>query len=259
MKKTKIIVLIGHIFLASILIVLVISIMKKVPNNIFCFLDIGTYGVPPESIEVNMSNTCGQSFVSNFDNLFMMSIFIPSQNLAKDGHLCFHLKKNKDDQNDLVTLKWRINEIRFLSNNFYIAPPDREITDKGFHFHFQFPPIRNSKNKEFYFYFDSPGTRQGEGIKLGLWDNRQYYEALTKGTLYKNNKPINGFLAFRTYNTWIGNPSILMDEIKIRLLKDRPFLIFYCASLFIILTGTIITCIKINNLKGNLTWKKTLH
>lgn len=251
MKKVKVILSFG-VFLIICAVAFVAIIKDRIPNNIFCFLDIGTYQIPPKYVEVNSSNAYGQSFVSNFDDLFMMSIFIPKQNAQEDAELYFHLKRNKDDDKDLVMLKWKFNQIHFLKNNFYIIPPDRETSEKGFHFHFQFPPIKDSKNKEFYFYFESPGTRQSEGIKLGLWDNRQYYEALTKGTLYKNNKPINGFLAFRTYNTWVGNPLILADEIRVRLLKDAPFLIFYSASLFIILMG-IIMCIKIKISKGNLT------
>lgn len=238
MKKTKII-LIGSIFLVLSLIVLAMLIVKKVPNNIFCFLDIGTYGIPPKSVEINSSNTCGQSFISNFDNLFMMSVFIPSQNLAKDGHLYFHLKKNKNDESDLVVLKWRLNEIHFLSNNFYIVPPDRELTDRGFHFHFQFPVIKDSKNKKFYFYFESPDISPGRGIKLGFWDKRLYYEALTKGNMFINHKPIEGFLAFRTYNTWIENYEDVFNGIFLRFSKDIPFLVFYGCLLLIIFIGIL--------------------
>lgn len=220
-------------------------IKNKVPNNIFCFLDIGTYHIPPQSIEINSSNTCGQSFVSNFDNLFMMSIFIPKQSLNGNGELYFHLKKNKNDVKDLVTLKWKFNQIHFMEKNFYVVPPDRESGEDGFHFHFKFPSIKNSKNEEFYFYFESPDTNDGEGIKLGVWDNRNYYEALTKGTMFINHKPVKGFLAFRTYNTWIGSLPLLINEIKARLLNDKPFFIFYCACLFMIFSCMMITCIKI--------------
>lgn len=251
MKKVKVILFFGAFLIISISVFGWI-IKDRIPNNIFCFLDIGTYQIPPKYVEINSSNIYGQSFVSNFDNLFMMSIFIPAQNLDKDKELHFHLKKNKGDVKDLVMMKWKFNQIHFKENNFYIIPPDRESGKEGFHFHFQFPPIKDAKNKYFYFYFESPEAKPGEGIKLGVWDNRQYYEALTKGEMLVNHRPVKGFLAFRTYNTWKGNPPLLMDEIKIRLLKDAPFLIFYCASLFIILMG-IITCIKIKISKGNLT------
>lgn len=241
MKKVSIIFL----FLIIILIVFGMLIKDKVPNNIFCFLDIGTYKIPPKSVEVNSSNVYGQSFASNFDNLFMMSIFIPVQNLDGEGELYFHLKNNKDDKVDLAVLKWRLDEIRFKENNFYIIPPDREVTEKGFHFHFQFPVIRGSKNKEFYFYFESPKTKAGEGIKLGVWDSIQYYESLTKGNVFINHKPAKGFLAFRTYNTWQGSTSVLINGIKDRLIKDKLFLVFYLASLFLILFGIAATYYKL--------------
>lgn len=215
-------------------------IREKIPNNIFCFLDIGTYHIPPSFIEVNSTCTYGQSFVSNFDNLFLLSIFIPRQNLNSDRELFFHLKENKDDRKDLLTLKWKFKDIRFRKNDFYAIPPDREITDKGFHFHFQFPPISNAKNKEFYFYFASPDSKPGEGIKLGLWDSIDYYEGLRKGEAFRNSQPLKGFLAFRTYNTWSQDKGRLINKIKTNLLRDKPFLIFYCTLLSLILSAIII-------------------
>lgn len=246
MKKIKGILPVVALLIIS-LIIFSVLIKDKIPKNIFSFLDIGTYRIPPASVEVNSSNIYGQSFVSNFDNLFVVSIFIPKQDLKREGQLYFHLKNDKDDPKDLVTLKWKFDQIHFLENNFYVVPPDRESTEEGFHFHFQFPPIKHSKAEEFYFYFESPDAKEGEGIKLGIWDNRQYYEALTKGTLFINHRPIKGFLAFRTYDTWAGNTSVLINEIKARLLKDRPFLVFYCASLLMILSVTITVWIKTKN------------
>lgn len=244
MRKNKTLLL-TSIFLMIILIVFETLIKARVPNNIFCFLDIGTYRIPTGTVEVNSSYVYGQSFVSNFDDLFMMSIFIPTQNLDRDGQLYFHLKNNKDGNKDLVTLKWKLDQIHFAKNNFYVIPPDRESTEGGFHFHFQFPPIVDSKNREFYFYFESPNAKVGEGIKLGIWDNIDYYEALTQGKIFINNKPVKGFLAFRTYNTWRGSISDLLNETKDRLNKDIQFLMFYFSSLFIILAFTIITFVRV--------------
>lgn len=248
MKKVKVILSFGAFLIIGISVFAWI-IKDKIPDNIFSFLDIGTYQIPPKYVEVNSSSIYGQSFVSNFDDLFMMSIFIPKQNAKEDAELYFHLKRNRDDNKDLVMLKWKFSQIHFLKNNFYVIPPDRETSEKGFHFHFQFPPIVDSKGKEFYFYFESPGARQGEGIKLGLWDNRDYYEALTSGRLYINHKPTKGFLAFRTYNTWNGTFSFLMDKIKMRLLNDRAFLVFYCISLLIIFSAVTTISIKTKNIR----------
>ena len=239
MKKNKGIFLVV-IFLLAALIAFMASIKGKIPENIFCFLDIGTYKIPPNSVEVNSSYAYGQTFLWNFDNLFMMSIFVPAQNLKDKGELSFHLKKNKDDDNDLVTLKWRFNQIRFLKNDFYIIPPDREITKKGFHFHFRFPPVKDSKNREFYFYFESPNTKAGDGIMLGVWDNIGYYEALKKGQMFVNQNSAKGFLAFRTYHTWQGDFKQIVKVVTARLLKDRAFLMFYLSFIGTIFIGVIV-------------------
>lgn len=242
MKKVKFILPIGTLLI--IISTAFLGLIKdKVPDNIFCLLDIGTYRIPPKSVEVNSSNIYGQSFISNFDNLFMMSIFIPRQDLNREGTLYFHLRRGMDDK-DLVTLEWKFSQIRFAQNNFYVIPPDRESTDKGFHFHFQFPPIGNSKKEGFYFYFDSPGANVAEGIKIGVWDDIEHYEALTEGQMFINNKPEKGFLAFRTYDTWKGGGVDLIKKIADRLDKDRQFFIFYCASLFVILISLKMSFVK---------------
>lgn len=238
MKRTKFI-LVASIFLIISSVVFTLSIKDKIPNNIFCFLDIGTYRIPPTSVEVNSSNIPGQSFVSSFDNLFMMSIYIPKQILNENRELYFHLKRDEDDSEDLVVLKWRFNQIHFLENNFYVVPPDRESSGKGFHFHFQFPVIKDSKNKKFYFYFESPDSKPGEGIKLGVWNNIDYYEALTEGVMFINHRPVNGFLAFRTYNTWKGSAKDIFNEIYSRFSDDIPFAIFYGCLIFVIFAGLL--------------------
>ncbi|KPK41821.1 MAG: hypothetical protein AMJ78_04420 [Omnitrophica WOR_2 bacterium SM23_29] len=240
MKKIKVILLFFFVVSLISLVIFMISISDKIPSNIFCFLDIGTYRIPPNAVEVNNSNVYGQSFVSNFSNLFMMSIFIPTQDLNSDKELSFHLKNNKDDVKDLVALKWKFNQIYFKENNFYLVPPDRELTEQGFHFHFQFPPIKDSKNKEFYFYFEASNAKVGEGIKLGVWDDIDYYEALAKGQMFINHKPVDGFLAFRTYNTWEGEAKDILNEMYSRFRKDTPFGIFYLGLLFINFVGLLL-------------------
>lgn len=208
---------------------------KKTPDTLFCFLDIGTHHNPPEMIEVHASQTIGQSFVSHFDHLYRMSVFIPNQNLNRNQTLYFHLKnKQSPDTRDLVTLTWKFHEIHPPKNDFYAVPIDAEIVKEGFHFSFQFPPIHDSKNKEYYVTFEAPNTPPKEGIQIGVWTkwhHSKYYEALTQGTLYKNHLSIEGALAFRTFHTFQGSLSQVVSDIKMLLLKDRAFLIIYVAVL----------------------------
>ena len=224
-----------------ILILAAASVRPHVPKNIFSFQDIGTYRIPPQSVEVNEETTYGQSIVSNFNNLFMMTIFIPTQNLNKDRTLYFHLKRNKEDSADLIKLKWKFNQISPKKNNFYLIPSEAEITKKGFHFCFQFPVIKNTKYQSLYFYFEAPDAKKGDGLKIGYWDkwyNQNYYEALTAGASHKNHAPMPGFLAFRTFHTVTARGTTLINEIKSRLLKDKAFLIVYvtCLALLFLLT-----------------------
>lgn len=246
--------LVAIVVVAVFFIGLGVLLEARIPKNIFCFLDIGTYRVPQESIEVNSIVQLRQTFISNFNNLFMLSIFIPTQNLNKEQELIFRLRQAGPGGSDLVTLKWKYNQISFKKNNFYIVPPDRESVKEGFHFHFRFLPIRNSKNKEFSFSLESPDAKPGEGLKVGFWSNRRYYEALTQSELFINQKAIKGFVAFRTYHTWQGNPVVILSQIKSRLLKDRQFIIAYGITLFVVLSViiTLSILLLIQNIRGRL-------
>lgn len=243
-QKNKFIFLFLGLSAAVALLIFTALIKKRTPDNIFSFVDIGTYRIPPSSIEVNRYNSCGQSFVSNFSGFFMMSVFIPRQDLDKDGELVFHLRANDVNAPDLVRLSWKFRQIRFQDKSFYIIPPDRESTGEGFHFHFSFAPIWDSAGKEFYFYFESLNTGAGNGIKLGVWDKLSHYEALAKGEFFLNSKPAKGFLAFRTYNTWQGKPSDVFKAVFLRLRQDLSFLYFYAALIISIFFGLILCCAR---------------
>jgi hypothetical protein len=214
------------------------SIYKKIPDNIFCFLDIGTHHPPGDFIEINGSTAVGQTFVPSFSDLFKVSVFVLKNEADPDSELIFHLRR-KDSEADLVTKKFRISEIEPRRNDFYQIPPDPEHKG-GFHYHIQFPVIRDSKDKEFYFYLEAPGVRSGKGIKLGIWKVK-YYEALRSGSMYINQKPSDYFIAFRTFNTWIGTPGSLLNDIKERLSKDKPFAIFYASIVTLTIIGILLT------------------
>lgn len=214
------------------------SIYKKIPDNIFCFLDIGTHHPPGDFIEINGSTAVGQTFIPNFSDLLKVSVFVLKDDADPDGELIFHLRR-KDSKVDLVTKKLHISEIEPQHNDFYQIPPDPEYKG-GFHYHIQFPAIRDSKDKEFYFYLESPGVKNGGGIKVGIWKTK-YYEALRNGSGYINHKPVDYFIAFRTFNTWVGTPQTLLNDITSRLLKDKPFLAFYLSLITLTVIGILLT------------------
>lgn len=242
MKKNKTMLLLFGlvIFIALIALIFITYFKGRIPSNIFSFVDIGTFMMPKSSIEVNSLNSYGQSFTSNFDNLFMMSIFIPRQSFAKGGELLFRLKRNKADGKDLATLNWKFDQIKFKENSFYVIPPDRESTVDGFHFHFQFPVIHDSKGREFYFSFECP-SGPGQGLRLGVWRNLKYYESLSKGKMFLNGEAEDGFLAFRTYNTWEGNAADIFLAILRRLKRDIAFIFFY-AIVFLVVICALCVC-----------------
>lgn len=227
MKKIKFLFLIGIFITLGIIFLAKILKPGLLPFHPFCFLDIGSHRVPNDAIEIHRENHYGQTFTPNFDGLFMISIFIPKQQiLDPNEELHFYL-------ND-IHLKWKFSEIVPPKHFFYPLPPDSEVTEKGFHFSFQFPVIKETKEKELFFYFESTAPK-GKGIKMGLWKDRPYYEALTQATHE------DGFLAFRTFHTLEGsfkeNFLLAIHRIKVKLKKDLTFTIVY--SILLIIVGSL--------------------
>lgn len=241
MNKLKTIFFVS-VFLLIAFLIFIILIKDRLPEVMFYFDDIGTYSIPDKSVEVNSKNKYSHTFVSNFNNLFMISVFVPKQNLDKDGMLYFYLKDEKNKTKDLVSLRWDFRQIRHKRNSFYLTHPTADSKTQGFNFYIRFPAIKNSKNKKFYFSFETPQSKPGEGIKLGFWDDLHYYEALTEGEMFKNDIPIEGFLAFRTYNTYLGDRGEILEVIFSRLSVDKGFLSFYLA----IVISTAVAFMSIN-------------
>lgn len=235
---------------ALILALSLYSAKKRAVWGIFCYPDIGTYKAPQDSLEVNSGTILGEEFISNFNNLFMITVFIPTQDLNSDEVLIFSLKGEGPDKRDRVSITKKFSQIRYKENDFYLVPPDRESTGKGFHYAFFFPPIKESKGKKFYFSLAAPGATAGKGLKVGVWDKEVYYEGLKQGSLFINHKPSLGHLAFRAYNSWQGNPAVLMKEITARLKSDMRFFLFYSATLSIVLASAIALSIGKNKQKG---------
>jgi hypothetical protein len=221
-------------------------ILPKVPENIFCFRDLGTHHIPSNFVEVNKSNIVGQTFMPNFDNLFKISVFLSKKDANPDGTLLFHLKK-QGEREDIIVRSWKVSQIKPDRKNFYQIPPDIK-TPKGFHFHIQFEPIEDSKDKVYYFYFESPQAEPGNGIKLGIWKTK-YYEAMKVGARFINHQPVDYFLAFRTFNTWQGDLGGVFEEIRQRLKKDIPFIRVYMSLVLAVFLGIFFLEFRIRKLK----------
>lgn len=211
----------------------ILFLWGKASQNPFCFLDIGTHHIPPQSIEINASHSYGQSFVANFNHLFKISIFIFNQSFQKDHALYFRLL---EEGHEIFSREIRFQDIRPAAHDFHAIPPAAEINKQGFHFHIPFPVIQNSKNRNYSFYLESSEVK---GLKIGFWPNKNYYEALTKGNAFLNSTPLHGFLAFRTFHTWEGSPSNIFFTVKTRLLNDKVFFIFWCMSMILLFLNLI--------------------
>lgn len=198
------------------------------PPNVMSFIDIGTHQVPPAGIEVHQQQVVEQHFLSHYDALTGISIFIPKQAL-KNQQIVLSMKSDKGQ----ILRSFGPATPRMTPEvAFYAIPPDVEKTPKGFHFQWRFNPIQPSKGQTFVLRIESPN-----GLTIGYWpegNHRGFYEALESGSLYKNRALQSGNLAFRTYHTYQSGSGATLNEIKMRLLKDKAFIIVYAILLGIL-------------------------
>lgn len=197
------------------------------------FIDIGTHQVPPAGVEVHQHQVVEQHFLSHYDELTGISIFIPTQDL-KNQQIVLSMKSDKGQ----ILRSFGPAAPRMTPEvAFYVIPPDVEKTSNGFHFQWRFDPIQQAKNQAFILRVASPHAPQSKGLTVGYWpegNHRGFYEALESGSLYKNRTLQSGTLAFRTYHTYQSGSGATLNEIKMRLLKDEAFIIVYTILLGIL-------------------------
>ena len=213
------------------------------------FLDIGTHHIPPHFLEVNRDNQVEQSFMSNFNGLFRLTLFIPYQQMTSKLNIVL-----KDENNQaLFTRSLSSDQITPPSHDFYAVPMDAEITPVGFHFPIIFSPIIDSKGKQFVLTLFS-NAPPDKGVRIGYWPSwghSHYYEALTNGSLHINHHDSEGYLAFRTFHTLVSSGTAILQEIKMRLLQDKSFLIIYGMWLCILLMSYLFLFFK--------TYRRNVH
>ena len=128
--------------------------------------------------EITRSNSYGQTFVSNHNNLSAISILMATYGRRNMYTTIFHLKESTDSSTDIVS----------------IAFNNSDVTDNAWRT-FYFSPITNSANRTFYFYFSSTDATSGNAITS--WSSSR--DVYSHGQIFLNGIPVEGDLTFRTF------------------------------------------------------------
>lgn len=127
--------------------------------------------------EIYGNITANQSFISKYNNLNSVNIYMATYGHQNLKDVIFHLK-TYSSSNDIATVVLNGSVIK-----------DNTIEK------FQFPPIPDSMGKEYYFMIDSPGTTEENSFTIWYSTTDTYAE----GTAYYNGQPLSGDLSFDTH------------------------------------------------------------
>lgn len=153
--------------------------------------------------EIYGSTMVGQTFASRQSNLNAIEINMATYMRTNTHDVTFHLRTSPSSM-DIATTK--VNAIKIADNQYH---------------RFSFPPISDSEDKLYYFFIESPDSVPGNAITI--WHSTE--DVYKEGSAYKDHKPIEGDLAFKTYHK--SDISKVMSYFLHRMQQDKPFFIFY--------------------------------
>jgi hypothetical protein len=94
-----------------------------------------------------------------------------------------------------------------------------------------FPPLPDTEGKRLYFSIESPGSTTGDAITV----YREEGDVYPEGQMYVDGEATEGDLAFIAYTEESFTLGDVWDDFYSRASQDRPFFIFYCSILALLL------------------------
>ena len=98
-----------------------------------------------------------------------------------------------------------------------------------------FPPLPGTAGKTLYFSIESPGSAPGDAITVYMEEGDVY----PGGQMYINGEGGQGDIAFIAYTQESFIPGDVWDDFYSRASQDRPFFIFYCLLMTILLIAIL--------------------
>ncbi len=99
-----------------------------------------------------------------------------------------------------------------------------------------FPPLPDTAGKRLYFSIESPGSTAGDAITV----YREEVDVYPGGQMYVDGEATEGDLAFIAYTQESFTLGDVWDDFYSRASQDRPFFIFYCFILALLLILLVI-------------------
>jgi hypothetical protein len=98
-----------------------------------------------------------------------------------------------------------------------------------------FPPLDGTAGRRLYFSIESPGSIPGDAITV----YREEGDVYPGGQMYVDGEATNGDMAFIAYTQESFTLGDIWGDFYSRASQDRPFFIFYCSLLALLLVALV--------------------
>ena len=175
------------------------------------YIDVAQEKANQPTGELTGGGAIGQTFASSHANLNAVEINLATYARLNTKDVIFHLRTSPSSM-DIATIK--VNAAKIADNQYH---------------RFSFLPILDSKGKTLYFFIESPDSVLGNA--LTIWYSTE--DVYKDGSAYKNHKPIEGDLAFKTYYK-LDISNVMLYFIN-KICQDKPFFVFYFSLIGILI------------------------
>lgn len=202
--------------------------LKQVVLIALCLLllagcSIGGVDVRQESAaglagELLDSHTLGQTFTPHNSGLYRLDLYTATYARENTHPVIFRIQTAPDASEELVRLEL----------------PAAQISNSGPTV-ISFPPLTGTAGQRLYFSIESPDSISGDAITV----YRAEKDIYSDGQMFVDGQSTSGDIAFITYTQENFILANIWNDFYARASQDKPFFIFYCSLLALLLLALI--------------------
>jgi hypothetical protein len=162
----------------------------------------------------------GQTFITQYDGLYRLDLYTATYDRENTHPVVFRICSSPTCQAG--------EELQRLEL------PAAQISNSGPTV-ITFPTITGTAGHTIYFSVESPGSVPGDAISVYRNDTDVYPD----GQMFIDGQPTNGDIAFIAYTHETFTTAEIWNDFYSRASQDKPFFIFYCLLLGLVLVALI--------------------
>lgn len=172
--------------------------------------------------ELTGGHTFGQTFTLQYPGLYRIDLYTATYARDNTHPVIFRVKSSPDAANNLVHLEL----------------PAAQISNSGPTI-ITFPPLTHTTDLTLYFSLESPRSVPGDAITV----YRHEEDIYQGGQMFVDGQPTGGDIAFIAYTQETFTLADIWHDFYSRASQDRPFFIFYCSVLGLLVVALVVTLV----------------